>query len=49
VPIVVYRKGINPDSSQSLNEKECKKGALGVLERGSLILAKALEVLSNRE
>jgi 2,3-bisphosphoglycerate-independent phosphoglycerate mutase len=49
VPVVVYKKGIEPDSSQALNEIECTRGSLGTLETGNLILRKALEVLGDGE
>ncbi len=49
VPVLVYAKGVKPDGVHAFNEVECKKGRLGIIEKGCEILGKALKVMGAGE
>ncbi|HDD33712.1 MAG TPA: 2,3-bisphosphoglycerate-independent phosphoglycerate mutase [Thermofilaceae archaeon] len=47
VPVAVYAPGVEPDEVQRFTERECSKGALGVIEHGWELLPRVLDIMSS--
>lgn len=49
VPLLISGKGVQGDSAQKFSEKECEKGSLGVLDRGTELMPKLIKFLKESD
>jgi len=49
VPVLISGKGVQGDATNNFSEKECKKGRLGILKRGTELMPKLIELLKNQK